>query len=136
MAKIDIRVPTLAERERILNAMHTIVERMDLPGTESFLEGKFHRPPMEPAPGIEVLRGIVEEEGNKLDLPIQWSYRGGASDGNNISAEGVPTVDGMGPVGGAVHSPGEYMEISTLYQKAALLGAVLDRLVGREVLRR
>jgi glutamate carboxypeptidase len=135
-ASIDIRVPTIAERERILLAMKAIVEREDLSGTWASLEGKFHRPPMEPAAGIEILQKIVEEEGRALDLSVKWSSTGGASDGNNISAEGVPTVDGMGPVGGSAHSPEEYMEIPSLFQKTALLGAVLDRLVGKEVLRR
>lgn len=135
-AAIDIRVPTLAERERVLSGLQRIVTRVDLPGTESTLEGKFHRPPMEPAPGVEVLQRIVEEEARTVDLSIRWSLTGGASDGNNISAAGVPTMDGMGPVGGGAHSPDEYMDIPSLYQKTALLGAVLDRLVGREVLQR
>jgi len=135
-ASIDIRVPTLAERERVLAGMKAIVERGDLPGTQASLEGKFHRPPMEPAPGIERLQRIVEEEARTVNLQIRWALTGGASDGNNISAAGVPTVDGMGPVGGSAHSPDEYMDIPSLYQKTVLLASVLDRLVGREVLRR
>ena len=135
-ASIDIRVPTLVERERILSGMKAIVDREDLSGTRASLEGKFHRPPMEPAAGIQILQKIVEEEGQAIGLSVKWSSTGGASDGNNISAEGIPTVDGMGPVGGGAHSPDEYMEIPSLYQKTALLGAVLDRLVGNEVLRR
>jgi glutamate carboxypeptidase len=135
-ADIDIRVPTLVERDRILNGMKLIVDRVDLPGAHSSMEGKFHRPPLEPATGIEDLQRIVEEEGRTMNLPVIWSHTGGASDGNNISAAGVPTIDGMGVVGGGAHSPDEYMEIPSLYQKAALLAAVLDRLVGKEVLRR
>lgn len=135
-ASIDIRVPTLAERERVLAGMKAIVERGDLPGTQASLEGKFHRPPMEPAPGIERLQRIVEEEARTVNLQVRWALTGGASDGNNISAAGVPTVDGMGPVGGSAHSPDEYMDIPSLYQKTVLLASVLDRLVGREVLRR
>jgi glutamate carboxypeptidase len=135
-AAIDIRVPTLVERDRILAGMKLIVERVDLPGTQSTMEGQFHRPPLEPAPGIEALQRIVEEEGRALNLPVKWALTGGASDGNNISAAGVPTIDGMGVAGGDAHSPDEYMEIPSLYQKSALLAAVLDRLVGKEVLRR
>ena len=135
-ADIDIRVPTLAERERVLVGMKTIVERGDLPGTQASIEGKFHRPPMEPAPGIERLQRIVEEEAQTVNLQVRWALTGGASDGNNISAAGVPTIDGMGPVGGSAHSPDEYMDIPSLYQKTILLASVLDRLVGREVLRR
>jgi len=135
-ASIDIRVLTLAERERVLAVMKTIVDRLDLPGTQATLEGKFHRPPMEPAPGIEKLQRIVEEEARTVNLQVRWALTGGASDGNNISAGGVPTIDGMGPVGGNAHSPDEYMDIPSLYQKTALLASVLDRLVGREILKR
>jgi glutamate carboxypeptidase len=130
-AEIDSRVPTLAEQERVLTAMRAVVEREDLAGTRSFLEGQFHRPPMEPALDIEALKATVEEEGNALGLPVRWTHTGGASDGNNISASGVPTVDGMGPAGGGAHSSDEYMEIPSLFQKTALLGAVLNRLVGK-----
>ena len=91
---------------------------------------------MEPAPGIEKLQRIVEEEARTVNLQVRWALTGGASDGNNISAGGVPTIDGMGPVGGNAHSPDEYMDIPSLYQKTALLASVLDRLVGREILKR
>jgi glutamate carboxypeptidase len=135
-AVIDIRVPTLAERDRMLRDLKTVVERIDLPGTQSNLEGKFHRPPLEPAPGIDILQKIVEEECRVLKFPVKWSRTGGASDANNISAAGVPVVDGMGPVGGSAHSPDEYVDIPSLYEKIALLGSVLDRLVGKESVRR
>lgn len=129
-AEIDIRVPTLTEQERVLTAMTAVVEREDLPGTRSSLEGQFHRPPMEPVHGIETLQAIIEEESTALGLPVRWAHSGGASDGNNISASGVPTADGMGPSGRGAHSPDEYMEVPSLFQKTALLGAILNRLVG------
>ena len=52
--------------------------------------------------------------------------------GNNISAPGVPTIDGMGPSGGGAHGFGEYMDIPSLYEKTALLASVLNRLVGKD----
>lgn len=129
-AIIDFRVPTLAERDRVLVAMQAIVERQDVPDTRASLTGQFHRPPLEPVAGIELLTAIIEEEGRAVGLPVRWAMTGGASDGNNIAAAGVPTVDGMGPAGGGAHSPGEYMEIPSLFQKTALLAGVLDRLIG------
>ncbi|MBI4279997.1 MAG: M20 family metallopeptidase [Armatimonadetes bacterium] len=136
-AVIDIRVSTLAERDRVLAGMQAVAAREDVPRTQAVLEGQFHRPPSEPVPGTERLAVVIEEEGRALDVPIRWAPQtGGVGDANNITACGVPTVDGMGPVGGRAHSPEEYMEIPTLFQKTALLAAVLDRLVGREVLRR
>jgi glutamate carboxypeptidase len=129
-AVMDFRVSTLAERDRILDRMQAIVERDDVPRTEATLSGQFHRPPLEPVAGIERLTAVIAEEARRVDLPVRWEHSGGASDGNNIAAAGVPTVDGMGPAGGGAHSPDEYMEIASLFQKTALLAGVLDRLVG------
>jgi glutamate carboxypeptidase len=129
-AVMDFRVTTLAERDRILAAMRVIVEREDVPRTVATLTGQFHRPPLEPGPGIERLTSVIEKEAQRVDLPVRWEQSGGASDGNNIAAAGVPTVDGMGPAGGGAHSLDEHMEIASLFQKTALLAGVLDRLVG------
>ncbi|MBW1961473.1 MAG: M20 family metallopeptidase [Deltaproteobacteria bacterium] len=132
-AKIDIRIPSIAEKNRILKSLQSIVQREDLPGTRAKLSGQFHRPPMEPAEGFESFRHLVEQEGQALGLCVLWAdITGGASDGNNISALAVPTIDGMGPSGGGAHSPEEYMDISSLFHKTALLAAVLNRIVGKK----
>jgi glutamate carboxypeptidase len=49
-------------------------------------------------------------------------------DGNNIAACGVPVVDTMGVRGGAIHSPDEYLIVSSLAERAALSAIVLHRL--------
>jgi glutamate carboxypeptidase len=49
-------------------------------------------------------------------------------DGNNIAACGVPVVDTMGVRGGAIHSPDEYLIVSSLAERAALSALVLHRL--------
>ena len=38
---------------------------------------------------------------------------------------GVPTLDGLGPVGGADHAPGEYVEIDSIVPRVTLLAALL-----------
>jgi len=133
-AVIDFRVATLAERDRVLAGLRAIVEREDVPATQGTLTGQFHRPPLEPVPSIDGFTALIEEEARLLGQPVTWApLNGGASDGNNIAAAGVPTIDGMGPAGGRAHSPDEYMEIPSLFQKTALLAGVLDRLVGSEM---
>ncbi|MDR7448957.1 MAG: hypothetical protein QN197_07120, partial [Armatimonadota bacterium] len=51
-----------------------------------------------------------------------------ASDGNNLAASGIPTVDGMGPAGAGAHSEEEWADVASLVQKTQLLALVLDRL--------
>ncbi len=131
---VDIRVPSEAERERITGLMHEISERQDVPGTSGSLTGSFHRPPMGPAPATERLKALVEEEGPSVDLGVRWTGCGSVSDANNIAGLGVPTIDGMGPVGGRAHSSEEWMDIPSFFQKTAFLAAILDRIVYRGAL--
>ena len=50
---------------------------------------------------------------------------GGASDANTTSGMGVPSIDGLGPVGGSDHSPEEYLEVASIVPRTALLAALL-----------
>ncbi|GCD92395.1 glutamate carboxypeptidase [Embleya hyalina] len=53
---------------------------------------------------------------------------GGGSDGNFTGALGIPTLDGMGAVGGHPHARDEFVDPTRLPGRTALPAAVLDRL--------
>ena len=44
---------------------------------------------------------------------------------------GVPTIDGLGPIGGLDHSPGEYLEVASIVPRTALLAALIAA-IGRD----
>jgi tripeptide aminopeptidase len=50
---------------------------------------------------------------------------GGASDANTTAGLGVPTLDGLGPVGGNDHSPAEYLELDSIVPRVTLFAALL-----------
>jgi glutamate carboxypeptidase len=50
---------------------------------------------------------------------------GGASDANTTSGMGVPSIDGLGPIGGRDHSPDEYLEVESIVPRTTLLAALL-----------
>ncbi len=50
---------------------------------------------------------------------------GGASDANTTSGMGVPSIDGLGPIGGRDHSPEEYLEVDSIVPRTTLLAALL-----------
>jgi glutamate carboxypeptidase len=54
----------------------------------------------------------------------------GASDGNFTGALGVPTLDGLGAVGGHAHARGEYVELSRMPERALLLAALIERILA------
>ncbi len=44
---------------------------------------------------------------------------------------GVPSIDGLGPIGGNDHSPGEYLEVDSIVPRTVLLAALILAL-GRD----
>ena len=56
----------------------------------------------------------------RLGFSVKDAATGGASDANTTSGMGVPTIDGLGPIGGLDHSPGEYLEVASIVPRTAL----------------
>ena len=52
----------------------------------------------------------------------------GGSDANLIANQGVPALCGLGPVGGAMMTRDEYIELPTLTERAALVAALAHEL--------
>jgi len=90
--------------------------------------GGLSRPPKPVDGRAQKLFDLVQRSGTDLGQTIGWRPSGGVCDGNNIAAQGVPVVDTMGARGGAIHSPDEYLIVSSLAERAALSAIVLHRL--------
>jgi glutamate carboxypeptidase len=56
---------------------------------------------------------------------------GGASDANTTAGMGIPTIDGLGPVGGYDHSPDEYLETDSIVPRTTLLAGLIAA-IGRD----
>ncbi len=67
----------------------------------------------------------------RLGFPLRDAATGGASDANTISGMGVPTIDGLGPIGGNDHAPAEYLEVDSIVPRTVLLAALILTL-GRD----
>jgi len=65
------------------------------------------------------------ELARRLGFPLKDAATGGASDANTTGGMGVPTLDGLGPVGGGDHSPDEYLELDSIVPRTSLLAALL-----------
>ncbi len=94
------------------------------------LHGGFGRPPKSMTREAEKLFSLVGQAGADLGQVIGWQASGGVCDGNNIAACGVPVVDTMGVRGGSIHSPDEYLIVSSLAERAALSALTILRLAG------
>ena len=55
---------------------------------------------------------------------------GGGSDGNFTAAIGVPTLDGLGAVGGGAHADHEFVEVDTMPARAQLIAGIVAQLLA------
>jgi glutamate carboxypeptidase len=86
------------------------------------------RPVWEPDDKVMTLyeqaRGIAQG----LGFDINHQSAGGGSDGNFTGAMGIPTLDGLGVLGGGYHTLGEYIEIDSLVKRGRLFAGLLATL--------
>ena len=97
------------------------------------LHGGVTRPPKPVDAQAQRLFDLVKECGAQLGQDIGWQSTGGVCDGNNIAACGVPVVDTMGVRGGAIHSPQEFLMVSSLAERAALSALVIGRIAAGDM---
>jgi len=97
-------------------------------GVAIHLHGCFNRPPKPVDTGAERLFALVGNAASDLGEPLAWRDSGGVCDGNNIAACGVPVLDTLGALGGAIHSPDEFLLASSLGRRARLTALVLHRI--------
>jgi len=55
---------------------------------------------------------------------------GGGSDGNFTAGIGVPTLDGLGAVGGGAHAEHEHVIVSGIAPRTALVAALVAELAS------
>ena len=119
--------------EEVFAALEERCRRTVVPGTRSAFEGELHRPPMlaDAAPQRAMLARLVAIAARHGLAPLQGLETGGGSDANLTAEAGIPSVDGLGVIGGAIHTKREWGFRRSLPQRAALTGAILLDLAAR-----
>ena len=87
--------------------------------------------PMERLPRAAALIGHAQAIAADLGFEVRDAATGGAGDANITAGMGVPTLDGLGPIGGNDHAPTEYLEIGSIVPRTTLFAALLLA-VGRD----
>ena len=124
--RVDVRVRELEEAARIAAAMAQLTP-VD-PGARLDVHGGVNRPPMPEAATAELF-ALVQNVAADAGLPIpSGAVVGGGSDGNFTAALGIPTLDGLGVVGGGAHSDDEHVLVDTLVDRVRLIAALVDRI--------
>ncbi|MCW3013683.1 MAG: family metallopeptidase [Solirubrobacterales bacterium] len=119
----DVRADRLAAFDHVVAAIPTEVGGARLQAEQvRRWPGMDHRGSMAP---------VLEEAGALLGRPIVPARRGGASDASHFAGIVPLCVDGLGPLGGLAHAPGEYVLAASLRRRAEVALAIAAAVIAR-----
>ena len=125
---IDVRSFSMAELQRVDAALRNLSAVNSSARYE--ITGGFNRPPLETTSTM-ALYERAERVAKDLGMPpLGHASVGGASDGNFAAAAGAQVLDGLGAVGDGAHAAHEWVDITTLENRSALLHALIKDILN------
>jgi glutamate carboxypeptidase len=123
--EVDVRATTRADLEAAEAAVRSIAATTTVRDVRCEVAEVGRHPPMEKLPASGRLVELAQHLGGRLGFAVEDGATGGASDANTTAAMGVPSLDGLGPIGGLDHAPGEYLELASIVPRVTLLASLL-----------
>lgn len=129
-AIVDIRFWSNEEYDEVDTRLNAMIEQTFDSEVKVELKREAYKPSMVPSEATVALMEIVEQAAQELAIEINWKEAGGGSDANNTAVLGVPTLDGLGPVGAGFHSDQEYLLLDSIEPRIKLLMRVIEKLAS------
>ena len=133
-AVVNARVTRAGDDTLFLKRLHEICA--PLHAREGFrleIGGGFNRAPKVETPFEAAVFADWQECAREFGLDLNWQHVGGGSDGNILSAAGLPNLDGLGCVGDHLHSREEFCHLPSLVQRAQVAALFLHRLAAGDI---
>jgi glutamate carboxypeptidase len=128
-ASIDVRIARAEDAGRVEAGLRSL--RPEIPGTMLSVSGRVDRPPFERTAAVARMYEMARQIASEFGVDLNEGGTGGGSDGNFTAALGVPTLDGLGAVGGGAHALDEWVDLSSLAWRAALVAGLILRIGAR-----
>ncbi|WP_370962440.1 M20 family metallopeptidase [Amycolatopsis sp. cg9] len=126
---VDARVWDTGEQDRVDRAIRSLAPVVD--GSWIRIGGGINRAPLDAKASAELFV-LANELAAGLGLgPLAEAAVGGASDGNFTAGLGIPTLDGLGAVGGGAHADDEHVLVAELPRRTRLLTALAETVLAR-----
>lgn len=127
--QVDVRLPDEGAATEILGKIEAM--RPVDPDISIAISGGLSRPPFAQSEDGKRLFDHTATLAAELGITLQGVHTGGGSDGNFTAALGVATLDGLGADGAGAHTYNEYINVSSIVPRTALL-ANLMLMLGRD----
>jgi glutamate carboxypeptidase len=132
-AQIDVRGTEQASFDEMDRLIREILAAPAVPDTSIEVRQRNGFPPMPRAEATERMIAHAQAVARELGFSIDAVATGGASDASLVAGIGQPVLDGLGPIGGDAHSPTEWVAISSIVPRTAMLGGLIARIAEQGV---
>jgi glutamate carboxypeptidase len=122
---VDVRAETMAELTRVEHALESLTPVV--PGAHVRAVAESVRPPLERAMSAALFEQAQRVAGELGQDRLDGCAVGGGSDGNFTAGLGVPTLDGLGAIGGNAHAEAEWASVAAMDARSALLAGLLTK---------
>jgi glutamate carboxypeptidase len=122
---VDLRSTTGDGLDTVEATVREIVDAVELPEVTTEVGVISGWRPMEKLERSGLLVEHAQDAARRLGFEVRDSATGGASDANTTAGMGVPSLDGLGPIGGNDHAPSEYLEVDSIVPRTAMFAGLL-----------
>ena len=126
--QVDLRAATSVAFDEAAAEIERIAASPTVPDVRVALSRTAGHPPMEKTEASARLVALAVEIAGELGFSLRDAATGGASDANTTAALGIPTLDGLGPIGGDDHSVDEWLDLDSVVPRTVLLAALMSRI--------
>ena len=126
--QVDIRAATADAFDAAAAEVERLAASPTMPDLRVELSRTAGHPPMEKTDASARFVALAVDIAGQLGFELHDAATGGASDANTTAALGVPTLDGLGPVGGDDHSVDEWLDLESVVPRTTLLAALMGRI--------
>ena len=123
--QVDLRAVDRSSMEAADAAIRSLAAAPAVPDVTVDVELRHRHWPMEKVPRSGRLVTLAQELAAGLGFEVRDAATGGASDANTTAGLGVPSLDGLGPIGGMDHSPQEWLDVGSIVPRTTLFAALL-----------
>jgi glutamate carboxypeptidase len=123
--QVDVRAIGRDELEEVEREIREQIRSLAVQDTTAEMTEMARWWPMEKLERSNRLTAQAIALADRLGFELEDTSTGGASDANTTAGMGIPSLDGLGPIGGNDHSPSEYLDVASIVPRTTLVAALL-----------
>ena len=130
--EVDVRFEAMVQKDILFKKIEDILNEKNSVNAEIKYVLKLNRPPLERSEESIKIAKLYRAVSTELGYECDEISTGGGSDGNFLSAMGIPTIDGLGAVGDFSHTKKEYINKKSLVYRTKIFVLFMIKLLEKD----